>query len=125
MKYNKGATLIEGLVLTVFFGVIAIIIASIVLLIIGFKSPTSGQHTGIVTSVEENGIIWHTWSAYIKTSAQATQEDRYCVTDPAVVAQLQADADSVREVTVHYSNGLIVWPTECKGDDESIITSVE
>lgn len=126
MRANqKGATFIEGLVVTVIvlvvIGFVGVCIASIA----GLRSPTSGQHTGIVTSVEQNGVIWKTYSAYIKTSAQATQEDRYCVTNPAVVVQLQQDADAVKEVTVHYGNGLFIWWSECKGADESIITSVE
>ncbi|MDE2022427.1 MAG: hypothetical protein KGI71_05965 [Patescibacteria group bacterium] len=89
-------------------------------------SPTSeGQHTGIITSIEKNGLFFHTWSAYVKTSAQSTQEDKYCVIDPAVIAQLQKYADSVTEVTVHYSNPLMVGVWNCQSNDESIITSVQ
>lgn len=113
---------------------IAVLVTLFVLFILGlfvfgifynWKTPSSGQHTGIVTSVEQNGLIWHTWSAYIKTSAQSTQEDRYCVTDPAVVAELQKYADGVTEVIVHYDNRLLVPVQQCKNDDQSIITSVE
>lgn len=47
--------------------------------------PNSGQHTGYVSSVEQSGIIWKTWTAYIKTDPQSSQEDAYCVTDSYVV----------------------------------------
>lgn len=102
----------------VFVGIITILI------LIGIGSPNNGQHTGIVTSVEQTGIIFKTWTAYIKTSSQSTQEDAYCVTDPHVISQLKSDATSVKEVTVNYSRGIFMPITECNGEG-SIINSVQ
>lgn len=117
---NRGFSVIEVIVSIV----IVVVFAMAVLTLIGFKEPSSGQHTGIVTAVEKNGIFWPTYSAYVKTSAQSTQEDQYCVIDPAVIGQLQSDAQAVKEVTVSYNNGLFVWPWQCGSSDESIITAV-
>ncbi len=120
MKKNKGVTLIETIVIIAILGIFGLIF----LAMIGGGIPNSGQHTGIVTSVEKEGIIWQTYGAYIKTSAQATQEDKYCVTDSSVVAQLQDDAQQIKEVTVQYSRGFFVWPWQC-GSESSIINSVK
>lgn len=126
-QYNKGGSFIGV--------VVGIIIAALVLwgifalgkflFFTTYMTPSTGQHTGIVTSVEQTGFWFHTWKAYVKTSAQSTQEDQYCVIDPAVIAQLQAAATAVKEVTVHYSNPAFVPSSQCKSTDGSIITSVE
>lgn len=124
MKTNKGGTVIEVLVALVIILVVVGGLIGILFALIGGGVPNSGQHTGIVTSVEQEGIIWHTYKAYVKTSAQSTQEDAYCVTDPQVVTALQNDADAIKEVTVYYSRGFFVGPWSC-GGESSIIRSVK
>jgi hypothetical protein len=119
--------------MTTFIGwVIGLIIGAVVLLgifyviVIGtsFSTPSSGIHVGYVTSVEQNGIFWKTWSAYVKTNTTSTQEDQYCVTDPSIVSELQEAANTTSNVEIHYSNGLFMWPWDCTGGDESIIVQV-
>ena len=87
-----------------------------------FHSPAQGQHTGYITAVEKAGLIWPTWTAYLKTDTQSSQEDRYCVTDPNIVTRLQSAQQSYSRVTVSFSNGYIMPPWQCAGGDESIIT---
>lgn len=126
-QYNKGASFIGV--------VVGIIIAALVLwgifalgkflFFTTYMTPSTGQHTGIVTSVEQTGFWFHTWKAYVKTSATATQEDQYCVIDPAVVTQLQDAATAVKEVTIKYSNPAFIPASQCKSSDESIIRSVQ
>lgn len=121
MKNKKrGITVIESLVILTIIG----IVVTVVLSSIGLNKPNSGQHTGIITAIEQHGFIWRTTRAYVKTSAQSTQEDEYCVTDPTVIAQLQDDAANTREVTVYYSGGLFIWPWQCTGEG-SIINAVK
>jgi len=102
-------------VLCIMGSLVALGIAALIIFGIFVSSfgSASGEHTGIVTASENTGIIWHTDSAYFKTNAQSSQEDKYCVTGPSFYAQIQAAQSSQKEMTITYSNPLIVWAWQC------------
>ena len=108
-------------------GVQAIVLLAIVTIVLFFTAnfhiPNSGQHTGYVSSVEQSGIIWKTWTAYIKTDPQSSQEDTYCVTDPKTVITLQSAETEKSSVTVNYSVPWMTWKWQC-GYEQSTIQSV-
>lgn len=79
-----------------------------------------GQHTGYVTAVQRQGIIWKTWRAYIKTDVSSSQEDQYCVVDQNVVKQLQAAAESKERVTVTYFDWLFSGVANCAAEPDVI-----
>lgn len=101
-----------------------VIVAIALLCTANFHIPNSGQHTGYVSSVEQSGLIWKTWTAYVKTDPQSSQEDSYCVTDQSVVNQLQSAATERSSVTVYYSVPLLTWKWQC-GYEQSTIQSVD
>jgi len=76
----------------------------------------NGQHTGYVTAVEQEGLIWKTWRAYVKTDPMSSQEDSYCVTDPSVVSQLQSIETSRALVTINYSSPYLVGNGSAAGN---------
>lgn len=88
-----------------------------------FQTPDKGQHTGYVTSVEKAGFIIQTYTVFIKTDPQSSQEDTYCVTDPSTIIDLQNYEKERLPVTVFYSAPLILWKWQCSHTD-SIINSV-
>lgn len=92
---------------------------------VGFQYPTGqGQQTGYITAVEKTGVFFKTWTAYVKTDTTSTQEDSYCVKDPAIIAQLLADSSSVAHVTIDYYSVLSPGVTNCNHESD-IISSVE
>src|ERR1035437_115674 len=101
-----------------------IIIAIVLLFTANFHIPNSGQHTGYVSSVEQSGLIWKTWTAYIKTDPQSSQEDTYCVTDPNTVITLQSAETKKSSITVNYSVPWMTWKWQC-GYEQSTIQSVD
>src|ERR1035437_4699611 len=111
----------ETTALTFVFLVIGIIVLAFTA---SFHIPNSGQHTGYVTSVEQSGIIWKTWTAYIKTDPQSSQEDTYCVTDPKTVTALQSAETEKSSVTVNYSVPWMTWKWQC-GGEQSMIQSID
>jgi len=117
-QFNKGA--VSGGA-EIGFLIIAVII---LFCTANFHIPNSGQHTGYVSSVEQSGIIWKTWTAYIKTDPQSSQEDTYCVTDTNTVTALQSAATERSLVTVYYSVPMLTWKWQC-GSEQSIIQSIE
>ena len=89
-----------------------------------FQTPNSGQHAGYITAVEESGLLFHTWIAYVKTDPQSSQEDAYCVTDSRVIASLQSDAEDRTPVTVYYAAPVMIWKWQCESPS-SIINAVQ
>lgn len=92
---------------------------------IAFVGRADGQHQGFVTAVETTGIVFNVDSVYVKTDLATTQEDKYCVTDPAVRAQLDEAVKSKRPVTLKYHNDLVVFAWDCSAYASSIIVGVE
>jgi hypothetical protein len=114
-NFNTEAVSSGGYLLF-FFIVIALLFTA------NFHVPNSGQHTGYVTSVEQSGLIWKTWTVYIKTDPQSSQEDTYCVTDPKVVSDLQTLVIGKDSVTVYYSIPLLTWKWRCGSEQSMIVT---
>ena len=88
------------------------------------QTTENGQHTGIVTAVETNGVIWKTDRVYFKTDVQSSQEDAYCVIDEDVKKELENFQISKEIVTIYYDNYLIVGYPYCKSEN-AIITGVQ
>lgn len=80
----------------------------------------AGEHTGYVTAVEKTGIFFKTGTAYIKTDVSSSQEDSYCVTDPAVYAQLQQASESRQKITVQFFSWMISGAAHCNGESAVI-----
>lgn len=105
--------------------VVLALLAFIVLNLVGIHINTgTGQHTGYVTTIEQEGVFFKTWTAYVKTDTTSSQEDAYCVIDPNVVAQLTADVDAQAHVTVHYFSWLSAGIANCSYEG-AIISSVD
>ncbi len=114
---------IATIVFFIIFGIICLFVVAA--MFISHIGPTNGgQHTGYITSVEQEGWIFKTWRAYVKTDPQSSQEDHYCVTDDSLVSELKERAKDRKLVTIDYSAPFIVWSTQC-GKEPSIINSIE
>jgi hypothetical protein len=105
-------TLILIILVTIFVATFAI-----------FQTPDNGQHTGYITSVEKTGLIIQTYTVFVKTDPQSSQEDSYCVTNPNTINDLQNYEKERLPVTIFYSAPLILWKWQCSSPN-SIINSV-
>lgn len=104
-----------------FFPIVGFIIFSIFFSVF---TPTEGSHTGFITAVEKNGVIWKTGRAYVKTDLSSSQEDKYCVKDQRVYDELVKVQTSKEKVTVKFSAPLVVSNWDC-GNEDSIIYEVD
>jgi hypothetical protein len=84
-----------------------------------------GEHTGIVTASDKEGIIWKTWTIYFKTDAQSSQEDKYCVINENIIAEIRKAQETKRQVTIQYEDYLFVGLPLCEVDTGAIITGVK
>ncbi len=104
------------------FGII--IVFFLIISLTGLHVQTGeGQHVGYVTATSTNGLIFKTSTAYIKTDTQSSQEDAYCVTDKAILAELKRLSDVHAHVQVDFIDYISNGVATC-GDGSEIITGV-
>lgn len=90
-----------------------------------WKITELGKHTGTVTAIETNGLIWKTDSVFFKTDSQSSQEDRYCILDKELKSKLEAYQESKTKVTIEYEDYLLVGYALCSDGDNGIIIGVK
>lgn len=114
-----GATLsVIGIIIVI--GIICIGIFGL-----DIKTTENGKHTGYVTAIETNGIIFKTHSVYFKTDAESTQEDRYCILNETLKNELEQYQKDKKLVTISYYDIFSYGVKNCKINDIAIINKVE
>jgi len=112
-------------------GMIAIIIALAILGLvvelqgIHYRTITNGTHTGFVTAVETTGILFKTTRVYVKTDAQSSQEDVYCLIDKSLIPILKELESSKQQITIKYDNYFIQGWRYCDAEPAGIIIGVK
>lgn len=85
-----------------------------------------GQHTGYVTAIEQSGLWWKPWSAYVKTDLSSSQEDKYCVVaDNALILRLQEAAAKKEPVKVLYREYFVFGVANCNNGTIAQIYEVQ
>lgn len=122
---NKKAQSTIFILVTVMIVIIMILCAVIMITGIPIETTRGGTHTGYVTAVEENGMIWHTYRVYFKTDAQSSQEDSYCLTDTNLIETLKNVEEDKQKVTITYNSYFMNGISHCGFDTVAIITGVK
>ncbi len=102
-----------------------IIVLTSALLLSGCSLGKGGTHTGYITAVEQNGLIWKNYHVYVKTDRTSSQEDSYCVLadERELAEQLRAFQKNKQNVTITYDTDDYFFSLgRCSGDR---ITKVE
>lgn len=117
MKITTGITLtVVGL---------AIFYSLLILPFFGFHIiTTNGEHIGYITAIEKTGIFSKTYTAYVKTDTQSSQEDSYCVADPSLVPAIASFAESKTRVRITYFDWLSKGIARCDHEMAGVISSV-
>lgn len=103
---------------------ILVVLVGGVLLMSGCGVTTKdANHSGYITAVEKNGIIWKTGQVYVKSELSSSQEDSYCVEDEIVYNELKEAAKNKQRVNLIYHSELVTAPWRCEGD--TIVDKVE
>ena len=100
-----------------------VILVPIYFTITGLHVDTgSGTHTGYITAVEQNGLFFKTWTVYVKTDPQSSQEDTYCLPPVSsfLVTTLKDAEDKRALVTVGYGSWLFAGIKNCNGEADYI-----
>lgn len=83
-----------------------------------------GQHVVIVTAVENEGAVWRTWTAYVKTDAESSQEESYCVRPgdaERLIPLLRAASETRARVVIDFETYLFVDWSECSTGQAAIV----
>ena len=106
---------------------IAIIILLIILLSFSgcIETTSNGKHSGQITAFEKEGLIWKTYTVYVKSDVSSSQEDTYCLEDLSILPQIEKASKDRSKVTINYRDELIVAPWRCGIYNGGIISGVE
>lgn len=81
---------------------------------------SSGNHSGYITAVQKQGLIFKTWRAYVKTDLSSSQEDIYCVESEETAKRLEVMAENKEKGTFQYKSYLVAGVTLCNGEGDII-----
>ena len=81
---------------------------------------SSGNHSGYITAVQKQGLIFKTWRAYVKTDLSSSQEDRYCVENEETAKKLEVMAENNEKGTFQYKQYFSPGITLCSGEVDII-----
>ncbi len=102
-------------------GVVCAAIAFIIgVLIFGLTlNFNQGQHTGIVTAVDQPGMIFKNYVVYFKTDSGSSQEDTYCVnrSNDELAKKLKEAAKTKKVVTIDYKGNVGMGWGICQQDE--------
>lgn len=114
-----------GVIITI--GSVIFLISTIIFYLLGLHViiTEDGSHTGYVTSIETNGIIFKTYSVYFKTETESSQEDRYCIIDEELKNKLAKYQKEKKLITIEFFDWIIRGVKYCKSGDIAIISGVE
>jgi hypothetical protein len=82
-----------------------------------------GKQSGYITAVEKSGLVFPTYSAYIKTDLSSSQEDKYCVDNDDLAPLLEKVQEGKIRVTIKYHEEFMIGPWRCGPQDIAIIDS--
>lgn len=110
-RFVKGVFIV-GLIWVLI--VLTFVLGILYALFVESTGGSSGRHTVYISAVEdEDNLVWDATLAYVKTSPQTTQEEKYCVNDPRVRKLLEEAAASQKPVVVYYQNDFFMMKWEC------------
>jgi hypothetical protein len=121
-RFDRVGLLIKLIWVVTALGVVGAIVGGSCVADVG---GADGRHSGYVTAIEDlNNLVFDATIVYVKSSPQSTQEDKYCVNDPKVRADLDRFSKMRVPVTIHFKNDFFMMKWECNGGS-SIIVGVE
>jgi len=112
---------IESMVGCAFISVVGVmmLIAGFLAFTFTWNTTREGQHTGYVTAVEQDGLIFHNYRVYFKTDNSSSQEDVYCVNrDNKELAQKIKEANKSRKLVEIEFDGVRGFGLALCQDDE-------
>lgn len=108
----------------IFLVLFVLLITLIEVIGIPYETLSNGSHTGIITAIETSGIIFKTTTVYVKTDAQSSQEDKYCLIDKSLIPKLEQHEFAKEQVTIYFKNNLVKGYLNCDSEPGGIIIGV-
>ncbi len=111
----------EKVAVGIFLSIVAFLVFLLIGSIFGIHYETgSGNHSGYITAVQKQGLIFKTGRAYVKTDLSSSQEDIYCVEGDEVFKKLEEMSANKEKGTFQYKSYLFPEVTLCDGEGDII-----
>lgn len=106
--------------------ILMVILFSVGIFLVGLHIETNdGEHTGYITAVEKSGLFFKTYTVYVKTDTQSSQEDMYCVIDDSIIPELKEKSGKKEQVTVVFMDYVSAGISNCGSYNAGIITGLK
>jgi hypothetical protein len=79
----------------------------------------SGQYTGFVTAVEQNGVIFKGYNVFLKTELESSDSDKACIdrNNKELIDELRQAQREKRNIVLEYEGVLEYGVGQCPGED--------
>ena len=120
--YEERSSFLENLGLGLIVLVILIVIVVVpfyLMFAIRLSGERGGYHSGYVTAVDQDGLIYPNYQVYVKTDNSSSQEDIYCINrnNPTLANQLKELSKSREQVTLYYEGVRGFGMDLCRGEE--------
>lgn len=116
----------EKIVLWILGIIMFAVLFSVGISLVGLHIETNnGEHTGYITAVEKSGVVFKTYTVYVKTDTQSSQEDMYCVIDDRIIPELKEKSAKKEQVTVVFMDYFSAGVSNCGSYNAGIITGLK
>lgn len=105
--------------------ILVFIILPVVAMVGVHIKTADGEHTGYITAVEKSGLFFKTYTVYLKTDTQSSQEDKYCVIDTSLINKLKEVQRNKELVTVGFIDYVSAGIAECGEYNGGIINEIK
>ena len=84
-----------------------------------WSSERGGAHTGYISAVDQEGILFPNYKVFFKTDSSSSQEDQYCVhrNQTALAAELRRYSETRELVTIRYNGVRGIGLGLCSGEE--------
>ncbi len=80
----------------------------------------SGEQTGYIEAVQQEGFVWKNYHIFIKSSTDASQADKYCVhrNETKLIEGLKNASKTNKRITIEYNSMWYILSNlgRCGGD---------
>lgn len=101
--------------------IIVLFVGGVILMspFVRYSTERGGRHTGYITAVDQEGILFPNYQVFVKTDRSSSQEERYCVNrnNKELGEKLQRLSEQAEPVTIKYDGVRGIGLGLCRGEE--------
>lgn len=111
----KGKAIMKKIIVIIIIASPILFMTALFFVVISYGS---GQHTGYITAVDQEGLLFKNYDVWIKTELSSSQEDQYCISrfDSELADKIKEASEKRQRVTIKYTNYVTMRPDYCQAE---------